>query len=822
MTAITNPASLGAIQRYIELLFPDAPDDAWLVVSWLHAPRDFRSRWFLMADHFDAIKFIADASQFHNTYVALGLRNPQCHDTDGKRGKIEDVFALGGLWIELDHNAGIHSAKNLPSEQDLQRFIAELPFSFSLTINSGGGIHGYLLFKELWILDTSEERERAVSLLRRFQRTIQLRAAEQGWHVDSTADLARVLRPLGTWNYKSDTPRPVELLDERPIRYNPTDISEEAWLVTIEDMYTPAPHNENNGGFPPAILKPIGQGCAWLRHCLDDAKTLPEPEWYAMLGIVARCKDGAEIAHQWSLSYPGYDEADTNKKIEHALTDAGPRTCHGIRYDLNANEHCQACQHWGKIKSPIVLGMTKSTPLDPFGIPGVAPISNGITHTAPSWRKQRDPAEDTDWYKEEVEPYRNKKDIIEANDTTICAFLRNHPAWMGKLWWDDMGNKPMFEDKELSDYLITKIGADFGKRHLLPIRTDRTLARCLATCCYEHRRDPLQEYLDAIPGWDGVPRLESWYIDCAGAVNTAYNRFISRMLPVSMIARAYEPGCLYRNVIVFEGPEEYRKSSFVSALVPKKQWHLSLTASFESKDVPMLIQGIWIAELTELDSMSRTTETRLKSFISDTEDAYVPKWSLFRIAPRRRTIFIGTTNDSDWIDSATGGTRWWPAPVYHPIDVETFVAIREQLYAEAKIWHGDHKHNWWEVPGDVQGQARQERDQRRRASVYESDLDVWLTVGRFEYAKEREKRAASIDPFEHTRPFPFIEPVIHETSWQEIASGFLRLDTPEKWKDVGLQKQISKALKTLGWKQKPLKRQGKTIRGWLYEPPNPF
>lgn len=429
--------------------------------------------------------------------------------------------------------------------------------------------------------------------------------------------------------------------------------------------------------------------------------------------------------------------------------------------------------------------------------PSQAPSSSGT---------RRDPEEETAWYAEEVEPFRNKKGIVEANDTTICAFLRNHSYWQGKLWWDDMANKPMWEEEELSDYRITKIGADFGKKHLLPIRTDRILARCLTMSCYEHRRDPLQDYLETIPGWDGVERLEDWLLTCAGIANTAYNRFVSRILPVSMIARAYEPGCLYRNVIVFEGPEEFRKSSLVAALVPNKRWHLSMTSSFENKDVPMLIQGIWIAELSELDSLTRTEETRLKSFISETEDAYVPKWQLFRIAPKRRTIFVGTTNESNWLKSQTGNTRFWPVRIFHPMDIEYFEHIREQLYAEAKLWYYDHQHNWWSIPAEVQGQATLEREERRQGSIYEDPLREWLMTGRFTLAQQSS----------------LITPVAGETSFEEIYLGFLNAQDREKWNNQGTQKQIAQALKALGWRQKVVKRHGKSVRIWCEDVPLPF
>jgi hypothetical protein len=67
--------------------------------------------------------------------------------------------------------------------------------------------------------------------------------------------------------------------------------------------------------------------CAFLRHCRDDAATLPEPEWYSMVSNIARCRHGAEAVHRLSAPYPGYSPQETEQKIAHALADAGPHTC---------------------------------------------------------------------------------------------------------------------------------------------------------------------------------------------------------------------------------------------------------------------------------------------------------------------------------------------------------------------------------------------------------------------------------------------------------------------------------------------------------------
>jgi hypothetical protein len=67
--------------------------------------------------------------------------------------------------------------------------------------------------------------------------------------------------------------------------------------------------------------------CAFIRHCRDDAVTLTEPEWYAMVSNVGRCADGPEAVHRFSAPYPDYSPQETDAKILHALQDTGPHSC---------------------------------------------------------------------------------------------------------------------------------------------------------------------------------------------------------------------------------------------------------------------------------------------------------------------------------------------------------------------------------------------------------------------------------------------------------------------------------------------------------------
>jgi len=99
--------------------------------------------------------------------------------------------------------------------------------------------------------------------------------------------------------------------------------------------------------------------CAFVRHCRDDAATLSEPEWFAMVSNVSRCADGSAAVHRLSEPYPTYSSQETDAKITHALQDTGPHTCAFIQ-----NLGFQGCPPRGcGVKAPIALNHHRDSPL---------------------------------------------------------------------------------------------------------------------------------------------------------------------------------------------------------------------------------------------------------------------------------------------------------------------------------------------------------------------------------------------------------------------------------------------------------------------------
>jgi len=139
----------------------------------------------------------------------------------------------------------------------------------------------------------------------------------------------------------------------------------------------------------PAAIAPILRGCSWIRHCREDSASLPEPEWYAMLSILGRCRDGLALAHQWSRPYPRYSPEETEAKLNQALKASGPVTCLHIAGSLGQSSLCSSCPNHGKVRSPIVLGNRNGVPPKPKPQPRLEIASNDADEVTTSQDVER-------------------------------------------------------------------------------------------------------------------------------------------------------------------------------------------------------------------------------------------------------------------------------------------------------------------------------------------------------------------------------------------------------------------------------------------------
>lgn len=122
---------------------------------------------------------------------------------------------------------------------------------------------------------------------------------------------SRVMRLPGFNHCKGD-PVLVECISFHPERVYTQELLSEA-LPEIEEKTAEAKKDAEKG------LKLVVRGCDFIKYCKENAATLSEHDWYAMISNLSVFEGGVEMIHELSKPYEGYDAFNTQKKINHFL-----------------------------------------------------------------------------------------------------------------------------------------------------------------------------------------------------------------------------------------------------------------------------------------------------------------------------------------------------------------------------------------------------------------------------------------------------------------------------------------------------------------------
>jgi putative DNA primase/helicase len=243
-------------------------------------------------------------------------------------------------------------------------------------------------------------------------------------------------------------------------------------------------------------------------------------------------------------------------------------------------------------------------------------------------------------------------------------------------WSDVVSEWTETDTTLLRYYLASEYRIEFSMLNL-----DQAIVRAAET----HGFHPVRDYLNGLV-WDGEPRVSVWlgaYLDAtrySNAVHRQYVSLIGSMWMVAAVARVFEPGCKFDNVLILEGAQGIGKSTAMSLLAG--DWYLDTPFPIGEKDGYQALAGVWLAELSELDNFSSVESTRSKAFFSSSTDRYRPPYGRTVAAYPRQCVFVGTTNQYEYLKDSTGNRRYWPVRVYE-LARDELAADRDQLWAEA-------------------------------------------------------------------------------------------------------------------------------------------
>ena len=264
--------------------------------------------------------------------------------------------------------------------------------------------------------------------------------------------------------------------------------------------------------------------------------------------------------------------------------------------------------------------------------------------------------------------FKDASDIIKNTINNYHIILHHDPSLTGKmayndfagraevlepLPWDPNTGRRMWKDSD-SNGLYWYMERSYGSAGRGNI--DSAFSMYLAENSFNEVKDYIREL-----SWDGVPRLDTLFIDFLAAEDSVYTRAVTRKIFVAGIARAEEPGVKFDNMVILCGPQGIGKSTLLSKMA--KGWFNDSITSFEGKDAAELLQGIWLVEISELEAFRKSEMSRIKQFLSLNSDIFRAAYARNPEERKRRCIFFGTTNTSEFLRDPTGERRFWPVDV---------------------------------------------------------------------------------------------------------------------------------------------------------------
>lgn len=241
----------------------------------------------------------------------------------------------------------------------------------------------------------------------------------------------------------------------------------------------------------------------------------------------------------------------------------------------------------------------------------------------------------------------------------------------------------------------------------------------------EHAFNPAADWIRS-KSWDGVDRLSALYETIQ--VREGYPKWLRDLLlrkwMISAAAAALLPsGFKSRGVLTLQGKQGIGKTSWLKSLIDdpelrddivKVDHHLDPS----NKDSVMIATSHLLVEIGEVDSSFKKDIARLKGFLTSDFDKIRKPYGRRETDQPRRTVFMASVNETNFLVDPTGNSRWWTIRAEsidfnHGIDMQQVFAQLADMLDGGAIW--------WLDPTEEEA-LEAENGQHQMVSVVEESL----------------------------------------------------------------------------------------------------
>jgi putative DNA primase/helicase len=382
------------------------------------------------------------------------------------------------------------------------------------------------------------------------------------------------------------------------------------------------------------------------------------------------------------------------------------------------------------------------------------------------------------WVNELTLQMNQKNTEPVANMLNVYTILTQHDFYKNAFKYDSFSMTRFYREKlyteEVDLQILKEIQGSFSIKNCYKSHVTDAINLVYS----ENTFNSAQEWIKSLE-WDQKPRIDSFFKTYYGAdPNNESNDYVSDVSKnfwISMVNRIFSPGCKVDNLVILEGEQGIMKTTSLQAIAGPFFGRAMISPG--DKDNTMKFRGKFLIELAELRSSKYATEDEIKAFFDEREDEMRDPYGRMIKKNLRTFVFVGTTNDDNYLKDPTGARRYWPIRA-HKIDLDGITKDRSQLFAEA---YSRINEPYWYINGE---QAKVIRDERQ----YYLD-DPWTDL------------ISNWVKYEQS----------FHTNW--LMEDCLKFSN-SNMKSMDSMR-ANKILRSLGWINKPIRHDGKVSKMWI-------
>lgn len=346
----------------------------------------------------------------------------------------------------------------------------------------------------------------------------------------------------------------------------------------------------------------------------------------------------------------------------------------------------------------------------------------------------------------------------------------------------------------------------------------------------------IQNFIDNLPKLNGVAlekainKLENLFIYYANAdverFPSEYYKAVAKCFMTEIIARCLtKTGCKADYVPILQGKQGTKKSQFCLSLINDPSLIADVDFDNNTDDIIRKISGKVIGVIDEMNGFGKKQASFVKKFITFTHDTYIPKYKEFEKVITRSVVFIGTTNEEQFLNDATGERRYYPIPIKDGAETRYLELKRDilEIYAAALHLYNEDLKIGTEITADgkevehngvlfhnLESWNKQATKEFKLENPYITNIERWLntTYKHNDYMKSPDYFVAGEKPYK----FEYLLPV-------DVAMFALDV-TKDKYNIHQHGKNIKAALIELGYKNITKRINGKPTRVYVRQNSN--